>query len=62
MKAGERSMSELTALQLERIKNLEFAFGHHIITVGDFRDGMRDLGFTDAEIDEYIDDLEADEA
>jgi hypothetical protein len=47
--------------QLERLRNLEFAFGHHIITASDFRDGMRDLGFTDMEIDEYIDDQEADE-
>ena len=52
----------LDASQMERLRNLEFAFGHHIITAGDFRDGMRDLGFTDAEIDEYIDDQEADEA
>mgnify|MGYP001559590601 CR=1 FL=1 len=45
--------------ELRRLRNLEFAFGHRIITAGDFRTGMRDLGFTDIEIDEYIDDLEA---
>lgn len=54
------NISEMSAGQLERFKNLEFAFGHRIITAGDFRDGMKSLGFTDDEVDEYIDDLEAD--
>lgn len=53
-------ISAMNASQLERFKNLEFAFGHRIITAGDFRDGMRDLGFTDDDVDEYVTDLEAD--
>lgn len=47
--------------QMDFLRMLEAEFGSRITTAGDFRKQMRTLGFEDWEIDEYIDDMEADE-